>query len=147
MTDIDWCKQQKKGIRIIEPNKHIADEYIKKSDVSLTVMTSSPNEEWKIICAYYACYDAIYALLRKAGIKCEIHECSIALMEFFGFSDNDISFMSDLKKKRIDAQYYVNKNVHLKDMNEIKDFVLKCKQIIHSANFEEIRQKITNALK
>ena len=146
MDKIEWCKRKEKGVRIIEPNDHIAGDYLRKSDDAIKVMATSPAEDWKIVGAYYACYDALYALLQKAGIKCEIHDCSIALMEFFGFSAEEKSFMVDLKNKRIDAQYYVNREARLGDANHIKDFVLKCKQIIHTADFKDIRREIIERL-
>ena len=104
MDQIKWCCEQKKGIRIINPNNNIAEDYAKKSDISLDEMNNVKSGEWKIVAAYYACYDILYSLLQKAGIKCEIHECTIALMEFFGFNKDDIDFMKDLKQRWINAQ-------------------------------------------
>lgn len=146
MDKIDWCSKKERGIRIIEPNKRIADDYIRKSDDSIKVMSLPVAEDWKIISAYYACYDALYALLQKAGIKSEIHECSIALMAFFGFSDEETEFMKGLKRKRINAQYYVNRESNLGDTDRIKDFVLKCKHIMHSADFNDIRKAVVKRL-
>jgi len=83
----------------------------------------------------------LYALLQKAGIKSEIHECSIALMEFFDFSKEDIGFIKRLKDKRIDAQYYTRKISSVEE-SKVKDFVLKSKEIEHKADFSKIRIKI-----
>jgi len=143
---LKWCLRQKKGIRIIEPNALIASDYLKKSDGSLQMMSTVNAEEWRIVGAYYACYESLYALLMKAGIKSEIHDCSIALMSFFGFDGKDIDFMKKLKQKRIDAQYYLKK-VTLSEENTVKDFVLKCKEIIHSSDFNLIRENILKELK
>jgi len=37
---------------------------------------------WLATTKYYCEYFAIYAVLMKLGIKCEIHECTIKLVEF-----------------------------------------------------------------
>ena len=141
MTKLEWCKKQSKGIRVIEPNINVANSYLEKADEALKVMISSPSKEWKIITGYYACYNCLYALLQKIGIKCEIHSCSIALMRFFDFEKRDIEFMENLKEKRINVQYY-NRKEDLVEDNKIKDFMLKCKEILHKGNLEEIRTKI-----
>jgi len=38
MEQIEWCLKQKSGIRIIEPNNNIANDYFKKAEDSLDVM-------------------------------------------------------------------------------------------------------------
>lgn len=146
MDQIEWCCRQKKGIRIIEPNNNLAEDYAKKSNISLDEMANVKSGEWKIVAAYYACYDILYSLLQKAGIKCEIHECTIALMEFFGFDKNDIKFMKDLKQKRTDAQYYTAA-VGLPDEKKVKRFVLKCREMMQKADFDEIRERIIEKIK
>lgn len=132
---IDWCCKQKKGISLIEPNINMSNDYIKRAELDLITMNESKGH-WEVITAYYACYDILYALLMKCGIKSEIHDCSIALMELFGFSQNDIDFMKTLKSDRIDVQYYL-KEIPLKDKNRVKDFVLRVKDMIKSINSDE----------
>ena len=65
----------------------------------------------------------------KCGIRCEIHDCTIELMELFGFTGDEVAFMKKLKDDRIQAQYYL-KQVELKDQDGVKGFILKCKLII-----------------
>src|SRR3989344_6006062 len=81
-----------------------------------------------IIMVYYSCYSALYSILIKAGIKCEIHSCSIALMGMIGFDKEDIKFMEKLKDDRTNVQYYL-KEKELEDENKVKEFLLKCKNI------------------
>ncbi|MEA2003961.1 MAG: hypothetical protein U9O53_03295 [archaeon] len=49
-----------------------------------------------MITAYYACYNALYSILMKCGIKSEIHDCTIELMDFFDFEAKDIEFITQL---------------------------------------------------
>lgn len=147
MDQIEWCKKQEKGIKITEPNELMAKDYFIKADNSLIMINTVPSKDWKAIGSYYACYNALYALLQKAGIKCEIHECSIALMKFFGFSNSDIDFIKELKTDRTNAQYYIDKEFKVGDLNKVKDFVLKCKKIFNEENFKEIRKKIIQIVK
>lgn len=143
---LKWCLRQKKGIRMIEPNELIAEDYVKKSDNSLRMMNTVDSEEWRIVGGYYACYECLYALLIKVGIKSEIHDCSIFLMNFFDFNKEDINFMKRLKQKRIDAQYYL-KNIKFTEEDKVKDFILKCKEILHKSDFNSIRKKILKEVK
>jgi uncharacterized protein (UPF0332 family) len=142
MEKIDWCKKQKRGIRKIEPSSNVAKDYFSKADNSLAVMESSPNDEWKVISAYYACYNSIYALLQKAGIKCEIHDCTLALMVKFDFSDTEISFMKELIIARHNAQYYTDKPFLTPNKDKVKDFVLVCKNKAEILDFNKIIEDI-----
>src|SRR3989344_7062040 len=110
---LTWCCKQKKGIKLIDLKPHLSESYIKEADETLENMFLSKGK-WKIITAYYACYNAIYAILMKCGIQCEIHECTIELMKLFNFASSEIEFMKKLKEDRIQTQYYL-KNIELKD--------------------------------
>ncbi|MBU1005240.1 MAG: hypothetical protein KJ561_05415 [Nanoarchaeota archaeon] len=126
---LKWCLNKEKGIKVTPPNENLSSEYIKEADETLGIMMSIKGK-WKAITAYYACYNALYAILMKAGIKSEIHECSIGLMNLIKeFGREDIILFVFLKKARIDAQYYLKEVVFNKD-NEVKKFVNKCKQIL-----------------
>jgi len=146
MDQLEWCRKQKSGIVIIEPNENVAEDYFVKADNSISMAIAAKTNDWKAIGLYYACYDALYALLQKAGIKCEIHECSIALMSFFRFSEPEINFIKDLKDNRKNAQYYIDRKFRVEDFNKVKDFVLRCREIFHNADFKKIRQEIIEAL-
>lgn len=146
MSKLDWCKKKKDGIRIVEPNENLAESYMEKSDDSVKTMETAPSEDWKIVGAYYACYQAVYSLLQRIGIKSEIHDCTIELMEFLPFSEEEIEFVKELKEKRENAQYYVTEETRLKDTDRVKEFVLRCKKIAEKENFERIRKKVTARL-
>lgn len=142
MSKLDWCFNKNKGIEIVEPNPDLAESYMEKSLNALKTMNSTPAEDWKIVAAYYTCYDALYALLRKCGLKSEIHDCTIEIMNFFGFTEGDKKFMEDLKEKRINAQYYVTEEVKLEEVDRVKDFRLKCRELLEETDFKETRERI-----
>lgn len=147
MSKLEWCKNKKRGIRIVEPNENLAKSYFEKSENSIKTMNRAPSEDWKIVAAYYTCYQALYALLRKVGVKSEIHECTMEVMRFFDFSEEDINFLRDLKNKRINAQYYVTKEVGLGSTEKVKEFRLKCKKIMETSDLKAVRKDIISRLK
>ena len=92
---VRWCVIQKKGVNLIEPNNILCEAYLKKARSSLRSMHINFNAkigDWAVDTAYYARYQAVYALLQKCGIKSEIHDCSIALFHLL-FED---SFSAEL---------------------------------------------------
>ena len=141
---INWCLQQKKGIRLIEPNDNLSKRYIDEALSDLETI-EKVNEKWKVITSYYSCYNALYSVLMKVGVKCEIHDCTIALMDFLGFSSLDTEFMYLLKEKRINVQYYLKSSDLFIDKKKASDFVIKCKKILSLLDdnkINEIRSKL-----
>jgi uncharacterized protein (UPF0332 family) len=97
---------------------------------------------WDVIMGYYACYHALYAIVQKAGIKCEIHDCTIELMTLIEeFNVNDYHFLRSLKKRRTDTQYYLIPD-KLESTAPIKNFVLKCQEIAEKMNVDRLRGKL-----
>jgi len=146
INKIKWCCKQSKGISFIDPNDNLSEEYIKEADSSLESMLSTKGK-WKTIIAYYSCYNAIYSILMKTGIKCEIHDCSISLMAYFDeFTEEDIEFINSLKKDRIDNQYYL-KNIEFEENDKVKAFILKCKNILKNNNLVSISKSVKDDIK
>lgn len=141
---IKWCCNQKKGIRMIEPNEEMSKEYFKSSNEDILNM-EKVSGKWVPVTAYYACYESLYALLCKIGIKCEIHDCSLELMEILGYESDMIHFIKDLKKNRIDSQYYLETPKPV-DSSIIKEFIETTKKIALELNSSKI-EKIRNNLK
>lgn len=85
----------------------------------------------------------------KIGIKCEIHDCTIALVKFFEEEDviekGTSKILEDDKELRIDNQYYLkNKSVNV-DFEKLSDFMLSIKsslEKIDSEKIEKLREKI-----
>ena len=121
MNKISWCKKQEKGIKLVEPNDNLSMEYYQNAEESLKVLRSiygTRSNMWLATTKYYIEYFAVYSILMKLGIKCEIHDCTIALTKFL--EDEDIiekgitKILWDDKELRIDNQYYLkNKPVNI----------------------------------
>ena len=157
MDKIDWCIKQKGGISLVEQNSNLADAYIKKAEDSLETMRTSIARDWKIATAYYTMYFSLYSILVKIGVKCEIHSCTLEFAKNFlkeYFSEEEIDFLADSLKARIDAQYYVNRKVADKQYNDmiqgVPTFLVKCKSIIQKLNEKKIndmRNKLEEKMK
>ena len=146
MKKLDWCMNQKKGIEFIEPNDNLCNAYFKEAKETL-LQIHGTGSKWEVIMGYYACYHALYALLMKAGIKCEIHECTLeVLLLIDGFTRKDFDFLTTLKKQRIDAQYYL-KAEKLEDVAAVKRFVLKCQELAEKFDVQAVRGKFKDAKK
>jgi len=76
MKKLKWCAKQSKGIKLIKINNNLSEAYIKEADETFDNMIRTKGN-WKTILAYYSCYNALYSLLIKYGIKSEIHDCTI----------------------------------------------------------------------
>lgn len=146
-----WCARQDKGIRIDVQSKNLQTAFLKKSHTALQSMQVNTREgiwEWAISASYYAKYFAIYALLSRLGIKCEIHDCTIVLFGHLFGDDVPESLLEDLrqaKKDRIEAQYYIQQvPIDPKILvSKTKEFVIAVEEIIDGLN----RQKIENLRK
>ncbi len=89
-TRLKWCMKQSKGIQKVRPSANLVKAYVQKSRTALKSMELNAKEdiyEWAVSASYYARYFAVYALLQKIGVKCEIHDCTIALFGYL-FQDN-----------------------------------------------------------
>lgn len=116
----------------------MSEVYVKEADETLENVFFAKGK-WKLITAYYACYNALYALLMKCGIRCEIHDCSLNLMELFGFDVEDVKFLKKLKEDRIRAQYHL-KNIVLENELDVKKFILKCKTLLNNLDSKKIEK-------
>lgn len=85
--NVRWCTQQARGLRLSGINENLARVYLRKSRSALNMLGAAMEKkeyEWILDTSYYAKYFAVYALFMKAGIRCEIHDCTIsALKNFF----------------------------------------------------------------
>lgn len=148
MDNLKWCFNQKKGIKVIEPNLNVAKAYLgeAKKDFSLI---DKKEPKWNIIKEYYVCYNSFYSLLVKCGIKCEIHDCTLKLMPFFGFNEDFCNKIIDLKKERIGVQYYLGDSK--KDyFNFVKEFLEFCEikfLELNDLQINEIRSKFKELVK
>ncbi len=147
MNKISWCKKQEKGIKLIEPNDNLSEEYYQNAEESLKVLRSineTKSNMWLATTKYYIEYFAIYAVLMKIGIKCEIHDCTIALTKFLeeeNIVQKDTSKILEKDKElRIDNQYYLkNKPVDISFEN-LSGFMLSIRETLDNLNNNKIRE-------
>ena len=136
MERIAWCIRKKEGIRIIEPDREISTAYLERSRSDFLEIKKQ-NKTWKVIISYYECYNAIYAVLARYGIKSEIHSCTIDLMRFFKRLSNHRRFMVELKEMRHDTQYYL-KQAEGPRIDAILELIGECEKEIVECNQEKI---------
>lgn len=138
MISIKWCLEQKDGIRTIRPNANMSDSYLKMAEESIGVLKNIEGSRiWTATTSYYIFYYSLYSLMLKLGVKCEIHSCSLEFMKgFLGefYSRKDMEMIRKAFGARIDLQYYANRPVDEKTIEEVrahcKDFYVKTKDII-----------------
>ncbi|MGV8171424.1 MAG: hypothetical protein ACP5OA_01895 [Candidatus Woesearchaeota archaeon] len=145
MDKIHWCLSKEQGIELVKPSNNVSRLYLKKSLESLKALEQVEAKSWKMITAYYAMYFALYSVMRKIGVKCEIHDCSLEFMGVFlkdFFDESDVKLIHMARDARQDMQYYVDKDISEERFDMIlyyvKDFVKKSEGIASSLRQEEI---------
>jgi len=145
MDKIEWCLNKKDGISLAEPNRNLAEAYMRKAEDSLEAMRTNTIRDWKIATAYYAMYFSLYAVLMRIGVKCEIHSCTVEFARRFlkdHFDGKEIDFLGDSLKARIDAQYYVNRDVPDKQFDDMvrkaPEFLVRCKSVLLQLSEKEV---------
>lgn len=147
MKRISWCKKQKKGIELIEPNDNLSEEYYKNAEETLKVLRSInevKSNMWLATAKYYIEYFGVYSILMKIGIKCEIHECTIVLAELLEkksiIGKGIANTLRKDKNIRIDNQYYLkNKPVDI-DFEKISGFILSIKESLDRLDSKKIKE-------
>ena len=152
MKKISWCKKKEGGIKIQEPNDNLSKEYYENAEESLRVLRriiETKSNMWLATTKYYIEYFAVYSILTKIGIKCEIHDCTIVLVKFL--EDEEIKekgtakILENDKELRIDNQYYLkNKEVKI-DFEKLSEFMLSIRKALDKLDdtkISELREKI-----
>ena len=138
---------------MIQPNDNLSREYYENAEESIGVLRSikeTKSNMWLATTKYYIEYFSVYSVLMKIGIRCEIHDCTIALMEFLENEDiikHGISKTLDKDKElRIENQYYLKNNPVEIDFEKLSEFMLSVKQTLsklNSSKIADLREKIT----
>jgi len=145
-----WCFG-KKEVKFIEPNENLANEYLKSAEETLLVLKDIGRKSNMCVATakYYCEYFAAYALLMRFGIKSEIHNCTIEILKFLekeNVVEKGIAEMLEYDKElRIDNQYYLKNRKVIVNYNNLRDLILKMKEItntISNEKIDEIRKKI-----
>lgn len=146
MSKINWCKRQDKGIKLVNSNDNLSDEYYKNAEESLRVLRiikDSRSNMWLATTKYYIEYFALYSILMKIGIKCEIHDCTIELARFLekeGVIKKGIAEILDRDKElRIENQYYLkNKPVEI-DLDKLSNLLISIKESLNKLDINKIK--------
>ena len=142
---IDWCKKQ--GMKLIEPNDNLSEEYYKSAEETLRVTSlikNSGSNMWLATQKYYTEYLAAYSLLMKIGIKSEIHSCTIEIINILE-KEKIINFefskiLEEDKELRIDNQYYLkNKPVDF-DSKKLSDILLKIRNLLDTITDADVKR-------
>jgi len=145
---LSWCLKQSKGIRIVAPSDNLVKAYHEKSKNALKSMEINAQAglvEWAVSASYYAKYFAVYSLLSKIGVKCEIHDCTITLFEYLFCDSIPKEVIRDLRESkadRIEMQYYTQQiSVNLEQVIKgTKKFVLEIENVADGLNSERITE-------
>ena len=144
---ISWCKEQNKGLKLIQPNDNLAEEYYKNAEESLRIavqIKDMGSNMWIATHKYYTEYLAAYAILMKIGIKSEIHSCTIEVIKILE-EKNIINiplskYLEDDKNLRIENQYYL-KNVKIElDPKLLSNILLVVRSSLNSITKEQIEK-------
>ncbi len=135
---LKWCVNQSRGIRLTKPSENLVKAYLGKSSIamrSMDVNAEAGIDEWEVTTSYYARYFAVYALLAKIGVKCEIHDCTIALFDYLfhdRVSQDTVQELRQAKQDRVNSQYYTQQaRTNIGDLvKRTKSFVLEIEGII-----------------
>jgi len=113
MNELEFLRKAARDgqLGLVNPSENICSSYMQKSENSLKsadLLLSNGLYENAVIEAYYAVYNSITALLRKAGVKCENHAVAVSLLStLFGESRLEKA-AAEVRKSRVDFQYYVS---------------------------------------
>jgi uncharacterized protein (UPF0332 family) len=152
MASLSWCKKQKKGMKFIKPNDNLAKEYFKNAEETLDILREIKGKSnmWLATTKYYCEYFAVYSILMKIGIKCEIHECTISIVSILEekglFRKGTTKILEKDKELRIDNQYYLKNKKMIISYSELLEFLLEIKEILNTLSEEKIH-RIRNFLK
>ena len=142
---IEWCKKQ--GMKLIEPNDNLSEEYYKNAEETLRVtnlIKNSGSNMWLATQKYYTEYLASYALLMKIGIKTEIHSCTIEIIRLLE-KENIITFklsenLEEDKELRIDNQYYLKNRPVDFNSKALSELLLKIRELLDNITKEQIKR-------
>jgi len=152
MDRLEWCSRKRGGLELVEPSTNLRSAHLRKAEDALGVVVSADSRDWKLTAAYYAIYHGLYSLLMEVGVKTEIHACTIEFAKKFltqYFCAQDFDLIDRSFRARIDAQYYVDRDVSVDEYNFIVNmcprFIVKCKNAMINADVKDsIRKKYSS---
>ena len=115
-----WCCKKEGGLKLDVSNENSTQGYLTLAENALGTMNRERNynRQFAISACYYSMYYALYAVLMKAGVKCEIHSCTLEFMKRILKDFYSLEEIRAIKKAfdcRETAQYYVDRIVSKED--------------------------------
>lgn len=149
MKTIRWCTEQRRGVRLSDPDSLLALRYLDAAKESLVVLSEVSSPLWMATVKYYAEYFGAYALLIHLGLRCEIHDCTIAVCAFLEeedlFPQGWSSRLKVDKELRLQNQYYLKEHPVPVEIGEMTIFLEEVATIIQQLT-EEKRESVREAL-
>jgi uncharacterized protein (UPF0332 family) len=116
------------------------------AEESLKVLDKVKDSDiWTASTTYYTFYYSLYSLMLRVGIKCEIHSCSLEFMKVFlkdFYDSDDIKMIQQAFSARKDLQYYADRSVDGKIIEEnkkyCKSFYIKTKDMISNMTEKQV---------
>jgi len=144
MKKIIWCKKKQGGRKIQEPNDNLSREYYKNAEESLRVLRNIINTKsniWIATTKYYIEYFAVYSVFMKIGIKCEIHDCTLAFLKILEekdiFEEGTYKILEEDKELRIDNQYYLKNKLVEIDFEKLSSFLISIRNSLEKLDNKE----------
>ncbi|MEK6929018.1 MAG: hypothetical protein AABW65_03655 [Nanoarchaeota archaeon] len=146
---LHWCCKNENGLKLDAPNENLTQGYLTLAENALGTMNRERNynRQFAISACYYSMYYALYSVLMKIGIKCEIHSCTLEFMKNLLKDAYTLEEIRAIKKAfdcRETAQYYVDRIVSKEDeiyiMAQAPLFITKSKEILNELNEKDIQQ-------
>ncbi len=146
MVSIKWCWKNSKGLRIVQPNENVSDSYLSMAEESIRALNKLKGVDiWSTTITYYIFYYSLYSLMMRIGVKCEIHLCSLEFMKRFlseFYDERDVKMINKAFNARINLQYYPERPVDQKSLEEIKKyckhFFIKTKDVLSLITEDDI---------
>ena len=151
-SSFEWCLENQKRVKKIEPNEKKAKEHIEKAKHNLVAADYNLKghfDDWAVSQAYYAMYHALLAILFRKGFESRNHECTISVIKHLidtrqiGLDLNDLYFIrtteqmtsKDAKSLREEFQYgtkiEVNKAILNNLLKNAKEIVEKIEIMLY----------------
>ncbi len=110
----------------------------------LKIIYPVKSNMWLATTKYYIEYFSVYAVLIKVGIKCELHNCTLALVRLLEkkniFKKGTYKTLDNDKELRIDNQYYLkNKKVFI-DFEKLSGLIVDARKIVNELTADEIQE-------
>ena len=144
------CARQRRGVRLVEPSECLRRAYAGKSHDSMRAMQSMMGQgagDWAYSASYHAMYFSARAVLMRAGIKCEMHSCTIALIGHLFGGSIDAGLVGDFEeamKMQIEAMSHTTLDGPVKESDRLAAttcrFVLAMEELADGLNNEEIEK-------